>query len=159
MSFLGSPPRMRGTHCTFQRRAFRNGITPAYAGNTLVGAIGTAPDRDHPRVCGEHAYNLSRGENREGSPPRMRGTLPAIDAYRKTPGITPAYAGNTLYLITWVYIWWDHPRVCGEHWHRYKNSQTQAGSPPRMRGTRGITHVVASRSGITPAYAGNTRKR
>ena len=29
-------------------------------------------------------------------------------------GITPAYAGKSVFLLTVILILWDHPRLCGE---------------------------------------------
>ena len=53
VSFLGSPPPMRGKGqavLDFLRRAR---ITPAYAGKSGFHAITTDAVQDHPRLCGE----------------------------------------------------------------------------------------------------------
>ena len=50
----------------------------------------------------------------------------------------------------------DHPRVCGEHIYVTNPDLLDSGSSPRMRGTPPAERVVAARSGIIPAYAGNT---
>ena len=52
----------------------------------------------------------------------------------------------------------DHPRVCGEHILPHHARRTDAGSSPRMRGTRAVCCDGDDRIGIIPAYAGNTRK-
>ena len=51
---MGSPPRMREIRnpCVFD--VFDNGITPAYAGNTIDFDLGINVDKDHPRVCGKY---------------------------------------------------------------------------------------------------------
>ena len=50
----------------------------------------------------------------------------------------------------------DHPRVCGEHPLCVSPFRGSVGSSPRMRGTL-IPHLRrAGRTGIIPAYAGNT---
>ena len=51
---------------------------------------------------------------------------------------------------------WDHPRVCGEHQVRDTLYGTTQGSSPRMRGTHRTHRDGAKRTGIIPAYAGNT---
>ena len=50
----------------------------------------------------------------------------------------------------------DHPRVCGEHILPHHARRTDAGSSPRMRGTRQPRHPQPRTHGIIPAYAGNT---
>ena len=113
--FEGSSPRMRGTHggqCDLRCRA---GIIPAYAGNTIRPYKVPPAVRDHPRVCGEHLPDALAPSMRQGSSPRMRGTLFWCSGVCPDSGIIPAYAGNT---GNWTWpSWWirDHPRVCGEH--------------------------------------------
>ena len=90
----GSPPPTRGTPHRWNTSPARNGITPAYAGNT-------------------YRYRY-RGSER-GSPPPTRGTqmrfLPLFYLYR----ITPAYAGNTEIQCPVAVLYGDHPRLRGEH--------------------------------------------
>ena len=131
----GSSPRMRGT------RVFRVvswslvGIIPAYAGNTVWMKL--VPDfrRDHPRVCGEHMPQWSRFTVWPGSSPRMRGTHLIDLQLDDRAGIIPAYAGNTLASSPLTGLFWDHPRVCGEHNTGAALTYLLAGSSPRMRGT------------------------
>ena len=112
---LGSSPRMRGTprHDINPKEA--NGIIPAYAGNTCPRPSWRPSNGDHPRVCGEHWINARRNVKIMGSSPRMRGTLADDGEPCFTPGIIPAYAGNTGSRSTMPPTFWDHPRVCGEH--------------------------------------------
>ena len=88
----------------------------------------------------------------------MRGTPSTVRAGSPTPGIIPAYAGNTRIQALPDDGRRDHPRVCGEHMMLRAPSVTSVGSSPRMRGTPlhvGFgEHVV----GIIPAYAGNTTR-
>ena len=51
---LGSSPRARGTHGVSVGCVRRPGIIPACAGNTGESRPHPPPDRDHPRVRGEH---------------------------------------------------------------------------------------------------------
>ena len=57
--------------------------------------------------------------------------------YHAAPGITPAYAGNTIFAVLFA--------KCVE------------GSPPPTRGTLIYNALQLASSRITPAYAGNTQ--
>ena len=94
-----------------------------------------------------------------------------------SPGIIPAYAGNTRRRDTATLTCWDHPRICGEHTlptrlvaatvgdhpricgehvPTQKAMDLGLGSSPHMRGTHDGTATFRSNAGIIPAYAGNT---
>ena len=87
---------MRGTLKGILYSSSSLGITPAYAGNTLIFLETIVTIWDHPRVCGEHTPFSFENFIAAGSPPRMRGTLASFHAIVFLLGITPAYAGNTL---------------------------------------------------------------
>ena len=72
-------------------------------------------------------------------------------------GITPAYAGKSVFLALRSAISWDHPRVCGEKAYVPANWGWLKGSPPRMRGKAQRGKGAASPFRITPAYAGKSR--
>ncbi len=72
-------------------------------------------------------------------------------------GITPAYAGNTLSLISNQRSIQDHPRIRGEHSCYFICTILGSGSPPHTRGTLGPYKRQKRIYRITPAYAGNTR--
>ena len=98
-------------------------------------------------------------------------------------GITPAYAGKSLFSGLYIRINGDHPRVCGEklldrYWIGTGLSDTkdhprvcgektvldlsrlvEQGSPPRMRGKDANGLNMLSNLGITPAYAGKRPSR
>ena len=153
---LGSSPRMRGTRYRMVFATPVCGIIPAYAGNTNRQCEFAETHWDHPRVCGEHGCAICVERADWGSSPRMRGT-PACKIYsRRSPGIIPAYAGNTrVCRLAWLDPW-DHPRVCGEHCCGMAWFIATTGSSPRMRGTPVSLSSVVSSSRIIPAYAGNT---
>ena len=50
---VGSPPPTRGKLVVFDLRHLHEGITPAYAGNTMVSPYDIACGQDHPRLRGE----------------------------------------------------------------------------------------------------------
>ena len=152
----GSSPRMRGTPGLECEGVGLAGIIPAYAGNTVTLSAMHDAYRDHPRVCGEHTFGILQRFFVSGSSPRMRGT-PACKIYsRRSPGIIPAYAGNTTDTIELRTFDWDHPRVCGEHGLGVWTCRGHWGSSPRMRGTRLSLRAGRGHHGIIPAYAGNT---
>ena len=132
------------------------GIIPAYAGNTPPFPTGLRKRRDHPRVCGEHDLGVRNAAKEWGSSPRMRGTPHDADHSRRTPGIIPAYAGNTLGGWSCSPSQEDHPRVCGEHPSLTIGGNVYRGSSPRMRGTPAMRFLQERGVGIIPAYAGNT---
>ena len=127
---------MRGTQRQSLGSNLRIGIIPAYAGNTVGLNTPHVPFGDHPRVCGEHARH-------------------GIHNFRQL-WIIPAYAGNTYWKLHELYVRRDHPRVCGEHVYCPPPVAGTRGSSPRMRGTRLEFAVLGNKTGIIPAYAGNT---
>ena len=132
---MGSSPRMRGTPNKLANITIKDGIIPAYAGNTRNTFSVKSVPRDHPRVCGEHRWWDAAHVGAAGSSPRMRGTPENLKACAYDCGIIPAYAGNTPSRSkesTWTR---DHPRVCGEHMLAARSVTSPMGSSPRMRGT------------------------
>ena len=93
---------------------------------------------------------------REGSSPRLRGTLRTGRERARTDGIIPALAGNTIAIVCSCRRSWDHPRACGEHYTYDSADINSMGSSPRLRGTLGFPCEVLGEFGIIPALAGNT---
>ena len=93
---MGSSPRVRGTQCYGQPSPQSTGIIPACAGNTSQGWNRRYPERDHPRVCGEHTLTEAGDRISQGSSPRVRGTPPTREEKLGENGIIPACAGNTI---------------------------------------------------------------
>ena len=156
VSYWGSSPRVRGTLAERHGVAAGLGIIPACAGNTSSITTASPTSRDHPRVCGEHRRARLACVIALGSSPRVRGTPACSRRTRSRTGIIPACAGNTYAAIGKTTIWWDHPRVCGEHRHRQRLDTGERGSSPRVRGTRSDQVAGRVRMGIIPACAGNT---
>ena len=152
----GSSPHMRGTHDTVWNIDFIDGIIPAYAGNTEVTINRLTPLRDHPRICGEHRLPAITTKPTSGSSPHMRGTQHHWLSRWWNVGIIPAYAGNTWADSPFCQRVRDHPRICGEHPQGRAIRWPNQGSSPHMRGTREPCARRHRRSGIIPAYAGNT---
>ena len=72
-NLLGSPPHMRGKADSPSARFRIDGITPAHAGKRAGQHLAAAPQRDHPRTCGEKSGGRSLLRVQCGSPPHMRG--------------------------------------------------------------------------------------
>ena len=87
----------------------------------------------------------------------MRGTRGFELGRLALHGIIPAYAGNTTAPCPRPCFRRDHPRVCGEHLRDMRRELGRWGSSPRMRGTQSRCRPCMRRTGIIPAYAGNTR--
>ena len=87
---------MRGKVQQQPPAALGTGITPAYAGKSHCCGTVAAPDRDHPRVCGEKSWRWMTRRRATGSPPRMRGKASPSPHRGQQARITPAYAGKRL---------------------------------------------------------------
>ena len=154
----GSPPRMRGKGIGTSNVSVGNRITPAYAGKSFPVNLVSRQLQDHPRVCGEKTVFRTNGPTTEGSPPRMRGKVALLLPRAGCGGITPAYAGKRAKPGTRPDRSRDHPRVCGEKTTSTCLAGALQGSPPRMRGKEPVNPYGGMGTGITPAYAGKSRR-
>ena len=93
-----------------------------------------------------------------GSPPRMRGKVLRNKDIKDRDGITPAYAGKSSKGGKQYGPAQDHPRVCGEKFAKTRELTRRKGSPPRMRGKAVRFDRCCCSRGITPAYAGKSRR-
>ena len=154
-------------------------ITPAYAGKRKILGGENGGNQDHPRLCGEKTENRQTPAAQTGSPPPMRGKA-ATRQQRKVKkigspppmrgkgkykslgtmgyGITPAYAGKRIKYRSLSYCTRDHPRLCGEKRMYTLLDLLPWGSPPPMRGKDHAGKHVALDIGITPAYAGKSKR-
>ena len=132
------------------------GITPAYAGKSGTFAMPQFTQRDHPRLCGEKRCTGNFSGHDDGSPPPMRGKVKPFLCPLCHKGITPAYAGKSLFTFRKVMRLRDHPRLCGEKYSVYFLPLYGIGSPPPMRGKVIVDPVAETTSRITPAYAGKS---
>ena len=91
----GSSPHVRGAHRGTDGYGSTGGIIPACAGSTHMRNPAAPPQRDHPRMCGEHLVRREENGCLRGSSPHVRGAL----LCRAPPDARHR----------------DHPRMCGEH--------------------------------------------
>ena len=155
----GSPPLARGIPAVIIHNVSSPRITPACAGNTCCSKLFTRVIRDHPRLRGEYSENLTASLLSRGSPPLARGIPYSGVIRRELNGITPACAGNTEYPAHQHRNGKDHPRLRGEYNDKFFIDPIRKGSPPLARGIRRRTPKKRADDGITPACAGNTRRK
>ena len=89
----------------------------------------------------------------------MRGKVISLFSGLYSLRITPAYAGKRYANGGASTPGGDHPRVCGEKYGQQSESQSQGGSPPRMRGKVDDIETGDLINGITPAYAGKSLRK
>ena len=153
----GSPPPMRGKDHDVSFFQKRPRITPAYAGKRRRSVRLPWKPWDHPRLCGEKAWQSVRVQCRQGSPPPMRGKVKQDGSTLCRCRITPAYAGKRLRRQAPRCQSEDHPRLCGEKRMYTLLDLLPWGSPPPMRGKGSLTRYYNTFQRITPAYAGKRR--
>ena len=105
---------MRGKDEMKDNVILKSRITPAYAGKSTSVQDRSCEHEDHPRLCGEKHSIYSLFKPHLGSPPPMRGKVVFIFNAIKAVGITPAYAGKSVFYPVGVEAVRDHPRLCGE---------------------------------------------
>ena len=113
---------MRGKEICQNFGAFGFRITPAYAGKSFDQVLNVRMPEDHPRLCGEKRIAIKLQLKTLGSPPPMRGKAKSAAYCFGVRGITPAYAGKSLDLKWKAKKQQDHPRLCGEKFHRLQAS-------------------------------------
>ncbi len=132
---------------------------PAWAGNTAERIAAMEGNAVHPRVGGEHAPPRRTRSGGAGSSPRGRGTQSRAGQARTRRRFIPAWAGNTIAVITAIAGLAVHPRVGGEHPDARLGATPDVGSSPRGRGTRDRAGKSAVARRFIPAWAGNTPGR
>ena len=155
-AMAGSSPHVRGALRSIMQHHELRGIIPACAGSTAEREGFEPPNRDHPRMCGEHRRTQSGSRRGQGSSPHVRGALHPSSFFMSRTGIIPACAGSTS-LVAWsVFLSRDHPRMCGEHKLHSSIVSEYTGSSPHVRGAQPPCLRYKSSVGIIPACAGST---
>ena len=154
----GSPPRGRGKVNGLPFAMSGVGITPAWAGKSQTLHFNSHRTGDHPRVGGEKAKGKPKSQGHLGSPPRGRGKVETISSNSRAEGITPAWAGKSRAAVPAEQLIRDHPRVGGEKYAGRRHRGDLKGSPPRGRGKGQLHPWAAFHAGITPAWAGKSKR-
>ena len=152
---VGSSPRVRGTAATGRYGARRSRFIPACAGNGIATANRSCSRSVHPRVCGERSWWRRRHPCASGSSPRVRGTGGHAVGLSVMCRFIPACAGNGWGWPSATVLGPVHPRVCGERVLSASETEGDAGSSPRVRGTANRLVARAASHRFIPACAGN----
>ncbi len=152
----GSPPHVRGKEKLHLQFNEPPRITPACAGKRLLPTLTHWRRRDHPRMCGEKPLFSFVHILKQGSPPHVRGKVPAACVCTAVFRITPACAGKRSLRAPCQAAGGDHPRMCGEKFSGIGTVISGAGSPPHVRGKVHQHPYSTSWRRITPACAGKS---
>ena len=139
----GSPPHGRGKVHVLCLKGGNVGITPAWAGKSVISKAFANNHRDHPRMGGEKPRSYERGLFIVGSPPHGRGKARSQSTPPSRGRITPAWAGKRSSGPAFPSPRWNHPRMGGEKLLSSSFVSTQLGSPPHGRGKGSLGTVPA----------------
>ena len=132
----GLSPRVRGSQTRrFQRGVIRGSI-PACAGQPFAGCSSTGQTGVYPRVCGAAVKNNIIPAVNEGLSPRVRGSPPDADRFRRPAGSIPACAGQPWSCQNLLFFSEVYPRVCGAAMGAGISVRASRGLSPRVRGSR-----------------------
>ncbi len=155
----GSSPHVRGTHRSRRTPDTGPRFIPACAGNTEATSAAISRRAVHPRMCGEHATEVTFAFDQPGSSPHVRGTLFPAVVFAVGARFIPACAGNTGRYHGAEQRDPVHPRMCGEHKRPRPMVKPSGGSSPHVRGTRVQHPPPDALLRFIPACAGNTPTR
>ena len=134
------------------------GITPAWAGKSIQSSGPLHTPGDHPRVGGEKAVPARPTPSNLGSPPRGRGKVLLTFWIILHSGITPAWAGKSAERREKAPRPWDSPPRGRGKVNFFVHPLNGVGSPPRGRGKVQFSRSTSKQTGITPAWAGKSRR-
>ena len=155
LSSNGSSPRLRGTAHLHLPALPRHRFIPAPAGNSVPRPAKSTAMPVHPRACGEQSTNPSHISLKDGSSPRLRGTVDQRPCRGSEFRFIPAPAGNSNVPSGNWRRWPVHPRACGEQPRAMLRGTPPSGSSPRLRGTGKPSRALQPQRRFIPAPAGN----
>ncbi len=109
----------------------------------------------HPRACGEHTARFAAISAASGSSPRVRGACKGVQGMAGPHGVIPARAGSMQAIVRFQWLYWGHPRACGEHLENENAKLRELGSSPRVRGACNAVTYGATGNRVIPARAGS----
>ena len=95
LSTSDTTPRMRGLRLSCSASFSTPRYNPAYAGTTLLEALGDQYYKIQPRVCGDYIFTVRASSGSNDTTPRMRGLQKAERRKARLDRYNPAYAGTT----------------------------------------------------------------
>ena len=125
-------------------------------GNTFLMGLVILLIPVHPHGCGEHKMNSLLNGIKNGSSPRVWGTLSQDDAGERWPRFIPTGVGNTTKENSTQTADAVHPHGCGEHDQNAIALYPRVGSSPRVWGTQAIYGYSAFANRFIPTGVGNT---
>ena len=152
---IGSSPRVRGTVERQAGQQKTGRFIPACAGNSRTSADSANKKTVHPRVCGEQSFPPVIPHHKDGSSPRVRGTVDVPFSPFRFNRFIPACAGNRKTESNPTLCIAVHPRVCGEQALLIVAANGATGSSPRVRGTGNDIRHLRRPARFIPACAGN----
>ena len=151
----GSSPRVWGTLILNAFDLLRVRFIPTGVGNARLGRHNRISIPVHPHGCGERNPHLIRVLVLHGSSPRVWGTHRLkcyIDLVRR---FIPTGVGNAYWPITRNWLKPVHPHGCGERISEADRNLLNAGSSPRVWGTRDFTGNRGNVWRFIPTGVGN----
>ncbi len=155
-NWIGSSPRMWGTHFRNISVISATRFIPTHVGNTVFSASTVGIMSVHPHACGEHSAPASSRTSSTGSSPRMWGTRLCAAGKGARCRFIPTHVGNTQQRDWTLDCRAVHPHACGEHWFVWRTPPRSDGSSPRMWGTPGSLPVPVALDRFIPTHVGNT---
>ena len=131
----GSSPRVWGTLLTEYVTQDVRRFIPTRVGNTRFADHEVFSVAVHPHACGEHCESHDARVIRDGSSPRVWGTLHASFLRFQLIRFIPTRVGNTNAADHLPGRASVHPHACGEHVHPGASKLVTFGSSPRVWGT------------------------
>ena len=92
---FGSSPRVWGTPCAVRIRATGIRFIPTCVGNSYIHLSNHPCNPVHPHVCGELGVGRSAAGARDGSSPRVWGTLSCLFSILRFDRFIPTCVGNS----------------------------------------------------------------
>ena len=151
----GSSPRVRGTEMQQLQMQNAQRFIPARAGNGNIMRSRLLLMAVHPRACGERGTMSAGSCAKNGSSPRVRGTVADHARIPAHARFIPARAGNGKLWHSICGLSPVHPRACGERVVLIDAAAIVTGSSPRVRGTEGVGNTIDAGRRFIPARAGN----
>ena len=131
----GSSPRLWGTgvHALHGNVIFR--FIPTPVGNGSTNAASCFRCAVHPHACGERLPNYAQSLRRDGSSPRLWGTVHGYPRFFQQFRFIPTPVGNGSRARSDGPRMPVHPHACGERSYPICGSSWISGSSPRLWGT------------------------
>ena len=152
-------PHGCGEHAAARRlTTMMTRFIPTGVGNTPPPAAARGVQPVHPHGCGEHGMMPVVVIEKDGSSPRVWGTLSLRHCRAVWPRFIPTGVGNTSMRTLCAHQCSVHPHGCGEHLTSQRIWPLFHGSSPRVWGTqqRGYTYRADHR--FIPTGVGNTHR-